>query len=127
MGSTTLQLAAVVVVALASTAVAAFEAFVPSLAASQIMLPMASQRQHATSRSYSRQQRRATLGMKYIPDGLSPEQWKKMQKEEAAKKKKMGDLGQVGVSFQAPASIPGCRCVMLVILLSVVGARMKAS
>lgn len=47
-----------------------------------------------SSGSCSRQLR-ADLGMKYVPDGLSPEQWKKMQKEEAEKKKKMGDLGQV--------------------------------
>lgn len=37
-----------------------------------------------------------TLRMKYVPDGLSPEEWKKMQAKEAAKKKKL-DLGYVGV------------------------------
>ena len=34
--------------------------------------------------------------MKYVPDGLTPEQWKKMQAKEADKKKKL-DLGYVGV------------------------------
>lgn len=93
MGSTTLQLVAVVVAAaLASTAAA----FVPSLGASGVISPLGS----VTRSSGSSKQRGATLGMKYVPDGLSPEQWKKMQKEEAEKKKKMGDLGQVGhVSF----------------------------
>lgn len=36
------------------------------------------------------------LRMKYVPDGLTPEQWKKMQAKEADKKKKL-DLGYVGV------------------------------
>ena len=99
MGSTTLQLLAVLVVALASTAVAAREAFVPALGASGV-LPMTQQRQgqHASSSSRSGRQRSAALGMKYVPDGLSPEQWKKMQKEEQEKKKKMGNLGQVCIT-----------------------------
>lgn len=89
-----LQLVAVVVVTLALTAV---EAFVPALGASGLAVPMTQQRQHAAAAAaaaYSRH-RRTTLGMKYVPDGLTPEQWKKMQKEDAEKKKKMGNLGQV--------------------------------
>lgn len=89
-----LQLVAVVVATLALTAV---EAFVPALGASGLAVPMTQQRQHAAAAAaaiYSRH-RRTTLGMKYVPDGLTPEQWKKMQKEDAEKKKKMGNLGQV--------------------------------
>lgn len=75
-----------------SSSSSAFNAFVaPS---SQIQL-----RQHTScARSVvgkSRHDRDVSPCMKYVPDGLSPEQWKKMQKEEAVKKKKMGDLGQV--------------------------------
>ncbi|CAN0203999.1 unnamed protein product [Pylaiella littoralis] len=82
-----------------SSSSSAFNAFVaPS---SQIQL-----RQHTScARSVvgkSRHDRDVSPCMKYVPDGLSPEQWKKMQKEEAVKKKKMGDLGQVGVkSFKS--------------------------
>eukprot|EP00752_Nemacystus_decipiens_P006337 g5713.t1 len=100
MGPTTLtlQLVAVAVVTLAATAAAAFEAFVPPLRASGVLAPMTQQRQHANRSGH----RRTALGMKYVPDGLSPEQWKKMQKEEAEKKKKMGNLGEVGVkSFKS--------------------------
>lgn len=61
----------------------------------------------ATSRSsIIRHGRGAGLGMKYVPDGLSPEQWKKMQKEEAAKKKKMGDLGQVSPALCSDSAPP---------------------
>lgn len=101
MGSTTFQLVAVAFAAALASTTAAFEAFVPGLGASGMMIPMA-QQQHATCRgsSSSSRQRRTALGMKYVPDGLTPEQWKKMQKEEADKKKKMGDLGQVCVGVR---------------------------
>lgn len=92
MGLSTFQLVAVVVVTLASTAAAAFEAFVPALGASGVAVPMT---QHHASSSAASRHRRAALGMKYIPDGVSPEQWKKMQKEDAEKNKKMGNLGKV--------------------------------
>ncbi|CAN0015904.1 unnamed protein product [Ectocarpus sp. 6 AP-2014] len=94
-----------VLVAAAAAAVASpAEAFITSFGGGGSKMLRAGQRHQPSFRSSGScsRQRRADLGMKYVPDGLSPEQWKKMQKEEAEKKKKMGDLGQVGVkSFKS--------------------------
>lgn len=87
-----------VLVAAAAAVASPAEAFVSSFGGGGSKMLRVGQRHQPSfpsSGSCSRQRRRAALGMKYVPDGLSPEQWKKMQKEEAERKKKMGDLGQV--------------------------------
>ncbi|CAN0231955.1 unnamed protein product [Scytosiphon promiscuus] len=108
MGYSTSSLVGFVVAAasLASAPPCAEAYFVAPLGGTSRAALAGQQHQRATigsgSSGRSHRQRRTVLGMKYVPDGLTPEQWKKMQKEEADKKKKMGDLGQVGVkSFKS--------------------------
>lgn len=104
MGFTAWPLTAATVVVMTAASSSSVQAFVAPSSQMQLLLG-----QHpAPARSRNgrvsvRHGRGATLNMKYVPDGLSPEQWKKMQKEEAAKKKKMGDLGQV--SSTAPVFV----------------------
>lgn len=85
---------AMVVVALAATIIAlaatSAESFLPAAPV------LAAPPQGTAARRTGMGGRGGALRMKYVPDGLTPEQWKKMQAKEADKKKKM-DLGYVGV------------------------------
>ena len=76
---------AVAFVALAVTSVESF--FLPTAVPAGVALHRGTGRTSMGS---------GALRMKYVPDGLTPEQWKKMQAKEADKKKKL-DLGYVGV------------------------------
>mmetsp|Transcript_3675 Transcript_3675/g.9554 ORF Transcript_3675/g.9554 Transcript_3675/m.9554 type:complete len:189 (-) Transcript_3675:163-729(-) len=44
---------------------------------------------------------RAAVHMGYVPDGLSPEQWAKMKKDEATKKQNLGGVGVDGKRFKS--------------------------
>ncbi|CAM9511380.1 unnamed protein product, partial [Hapterophycus canaliculatus] len=100
MGYSVSSLAAIVVAAASlASAPPCGEAFFVAPLGGASRVALAGQRQQqatigSSGSSSGSQRQRTALGMKYVPDGLSPEQWKKMQKEEADKKKKMGDLGQ---------------------------------
>lgn len=79
----------VMVVALAATIIALAATSVESFLPATPVLLIAAGRTGMGGRG-------GALRMKYVPDGLTPEQWKKMQAKEAEKKKKL-DLGYVGV------------------------------